>query len=155
MKKRPKENSPVDVDAPEVLNRQRSVAVDCARFVEFCIEARAAVRECHGQTFTVAFFSDAKMKRLNSEFRGIASTTDVLSFPNLPEGAGERLTSLGDIAISIDQAKRQARSNGLKLDGEIRQLILHGLLHLCGYDHESDNGEMVRYELKLRRKLGI
>jgi probable rRNA maturation factor len=62
---------------------------------------------------------------------------------------------MGDIAISIETATKQARQNGLTLDGEIAQLILHGLLHLSGYDHENDNGEMNRLELSLRKRLGI
>ena len=64
-------------------------------------------------------------------------------------------SNLGDIAISVDTASAQAKENGLKFDEEVAQLILHGLLHLCGYDHETDNGEMNRLELRLRKKLGI
>ncbi len=62
---------------------------------------------------------------------------------------------LGDIVISAEQAQKQAAENGLSLDAEIKQLILHGLLHLCGYDHETDTGEMNTRELDLRNKLGI
>ena len=65
------------------------------------------------------------------------------------------LRFLGDIVISVEQAQKQAAENGLTLEGEIKQLILHGLLHLCGYDHETDNGEMNVYELQLRDKLKI
>ena len=63
--------------------------------------------------------------------------------------------TLGDVVISVEQAERQAREHGLTLDEEIAQLILHGLLHLCGYDHETDGGEMNALELRLRRRLGI
>ena len=62
---------------------------------------------------------------------------------------------LGDVVISAEQAQKQAAENGLTLEGEIKQLILHGLLHLCGYDHETDDGEMNKRELKLRKTLGI
>jgi probable rRNA maturation factor len=62
---------------------------------------------------------------------------------------------LGDIVISVEQAQRQAKENKLTLESEIKQLILHGLLHLCGYDHETDNGEMNKRELELRESLGI
>ena len=62
---------------------------------------------------------------------------------------------LGDIVISIEQAARQAKEHGLSFENEIAQLILHGLLHLSGYDHETDHGEMNRLELKLRKRLGI
>ena len=64
-------------------------------------------------------------------------------------------TNLGDIAVSVDTAAVQAKENGLTFEEEIAQLILHGLLHLSGYDHETDNGEMNRLELRLRRKLKI
>jgi probable rRNA maturation factor len=74
-----------------------------------------------------------------------------LSFPT--EDGDEK--NLGDIAISVDTATTQAKQNGLTLDEEVAQLILHGLLHLSGYDHETDKGEMNRLELRLRRKLGI
>ncbi len=63
--------------------------------------------------------------------------------------------NLGDVVISVEQAARQARENKLSLNTEVAQLILHGLLHLCGYDHATDQGEMNRLEMRLRRKLGI
>jgi probable rRNA maturation factor len=96
------------------------------------------------------------MRELNRMWRKKSGTTDVLSFPagqdefEMLEGA-----SLGDVVISVEQAERQAREHGLEFDEEVSQLILHGLLHLCGYDHETDNGEMNRLELRLRRRLGI
>ena len=62
-------------------------------------------------------------------------------------------TAMSDIVISVEQAKKQAKENKLTLESEIKQLILHGLLHLCGYDHETDKGEMNKRELELRRKL--
>jgi len=70
-----------------------------------------------------------------------------------PEGV--TLAFLGDIVISVEQAQRQAKENGLTLEDEIKQLILHGLLHLCGYDHETDGGKMSKRELQLRRHLKI
>ncbi|PYS71289.1 MAG: rRNA maturation RNase YbeY, partial [Acidobacteria bacterium] len=98
---------------------------------------------------TVAFVSDSRIRELNQRFRGIDKATDVLSFP------AEEERQLGDIAISIETAARQAKENGLTLNGEIAQLILHGLLHLSGYDHETDNGEMNKEELRLRKKLAL
>ena len=95
------------------------------------------------------------MKELNTFYRGNDSTTDVLSFPHRADEFDPNMGNLGDIVISAEQAARQAKENGLSLDGEIKQLILHGLLHLCGYDHETDNGEMNARELELREKLGI
>ncbi len=99
---------------------------------------------------TIAFVSDSKIRSLNQQFLGINKPTDVLSFPGDIE-----TEELGDIAISVETAARQAEENGLTLHEEIAQLILHGLLHLSGYDHETDNGEMNRLELRLRRKLGM
>ena len=95
------------------------------------------------------------MKQLNEMFRGKSSTTDVLSFPHEPDEFDPDHTNLGDIVISAEQAQRQAAENGLDVETEIKQLILHGLLHLCGYDHETDHGEMDARELELREKLGI
>ncbi len=96
------------------------------------------------------------MRELNRQWRGKQGTTDVLSFPagkdefDNPDGS-----VLGDVVISVEQAARQAKENGLTFDHEISQLILHGLLHLCGHDHETDTGEMNRLELRLRKKLHI
>ena len=75
----------------------------------------------------------------------------MISFPSEDEDG----SNLGDIAISVETAAVQAKENGLTFEGEVAQLILHGLLHLSGYDHQTDNGEMNRLELRLRRKLKI
>ena len=139
----------------EIINRQRKVKIKPESFQEFAEKAVAAVKEARGKTCTVAFVSDRKMTELNRMFRGKNSTTDVLSFPNEPDEFEESENNLGDIVISLEQAARQAEENNLSLDTEIKQLILHGLLHLCGYDHETDKGEMNRLELKLRDKLRI
>jgi probable rRNA maturation factor len=98
---------------------------------------------------TIAFVSDSRIRQLNKQFRGIDKSTDVLSFPTEAEDGS------GDIAISVETAARQAQESDLTLNAEIAQLILHGLLHLNGYDHETDNGEMNKLELKLRKKLGL
>ena len=111
--------------------------------------------DTNGRIFSVAFVPDSRMKQLNKMFRGKNSTTDVLSFPNEPDEFDPDKNNLGDIVISAEQAQKQAAENGLTLEGEIKQLILHGLLHLCGYDHETDNGEMNARELELREELGI
>ena len=95
------------------------------------------------------------MKELNRSFRGKVGTTDVLSFPFEPDEFDRDTSRLGDIAISAQQAQKQAAENGLTLETEIKQLILHGVLHLCGYDHETDDGEMNKRELELRDMLGM
>ena len=137
----------------EVVNRQRKVRVDPDRWLSFSEKALSAVRKKSAHA-TIAFVSDRQIKELNRRFRGIDKATDVLSFPAADETTSET-TNLGDIAISLERAAIQARENQLTLDEEIAQLILHGLLHLCGYDHETDQGEMNRLELKLREKLKI
>ncbi len=135
----------------EVVNRQRGQKVDEEE--ARTIAARALLEINKGaQAVTIAFISDRRMQELNRSFRGINRTTDVLSFPRSESFDDD---SIGDIAISVEQARRQARENGLTVDQEVAQLILHGLLHLCGYDHETDDGEMNRLELRLRRRLGI
>ena len=134
----------------EVVNRQRRLQIDTRAWSTFATKAIAAIGK-RESTATIAFVSDKKIRELNRQFRGVDKATDVLSFP--ADGPGE--SDLGDIAVSVDTAATQAKENGLKLDEEIAQLILHGLLHLSGYDHETDNGEMNRLELRLRRKLEI
>ena len=139
----------------EVVNRQRKLAIDCGRWQTFAEKAWRVI-PTDAQDATIAFVSDRAMRELNRLWRHQRGTTDVLSFPAEPDEfekvAG---SSLGDVVISVEQAARQAKENGLTLDQEIAQLILHGLIHLCGYDHETDQGEMNRLELRLRKKLGI
>lgn len=118
-----------------------------ARFLK---EAQAAVR-LRGEV-NVLLTTDAAMRDLNRRFRGKNKPTDVLSFPaaNLVQSE-ER----GDLAISVETAGRQAIEQGHSLATEIRVLMLHGLLHLAGYDHETDDGQMQRRERKLRAELRL
>jgi probable rRNA maturation factor len=139
-----------------VVNLQRKVKLDTKVLQDFVDQLPANVDEAVGRTLSVALVSDRRMVELNRLFRGKDSTTDVLSFPQQAEAfESEQINNLGDIVISTEQAERQAKENKLSLENEIKQLILHGLLHLCGYDHETDNGEMNVRELELRAKLGI
>ena len=133
----------------EVVNRQRRLQIDTRKWSNFATKAIAAIGRSESSA-TIAFVSDRKIRELNRQFRGVDKATDVLSFP-----ADGPDSDLGDIAVSVDTAATQANENGLQLDDEIAQLILHGLLHLSGYDHETDNGEMNRLELRLRKKLAI
>jgi probable rRNA maturation factor len=139
----------------EVVNRQRKLKVDCRRWQSFVVEAMRAI-PVTATAVTVAFVSDRTISELNRMWRHKQGPTDVLSFPVAPEEF-EKLEGLelGDVVISVEQAARQAKENGLELETELAQLILHGLLHLCGYDHETDKGEMNRLELRLRRRLQI
>ena len=139
----------------EVVNRQRKMQVDCEGWRAF-VERALKVVPAGVAGVTVAFVSDKAMRELNRMWRKKSGTTDVLSFP-AGQDEFEKLegATLGDVVISVEQAARQARENGLEFEEEVAQLILHGLLHLCGYDHETDDGEMNRLELRLRRRLGI
>jgi probable rRNA maturation factor len=112
--------------------------------------ARRVLRELKvsGKDLAIAFVEDEAMRDLNRRFRRKNRTTDVLTFP------GEQ-THLGDIVISIDQARRQAADEKHSLPTEVRYLILHGILHALGHDHEMDNGEMNALELKVREKVGL
>ena len=132
----------------EVVNRQRRLKLDTEAWSTFAEKVLNAIGKS-GSSATIAFVSDNKIRELNRQFRGVDRATDVLSFP-----AGEDL-NLGDIAVAVDTASVQAKENGLSFDEEIAQLILHGLLHLSGHDHETDQGEMNRLELRLRRKFAI
>ena len=138
----------------DVINLQRKVPLDTKSFRQF-VEHCRTIDEVSGSTFSVAFVSDRRMSELNSLFRGKDSTTDVLSFPHEPDEFDPDKDNLGDIVISAEQAQKQAAENELTLDIEIKQLILHGLLHLRGYDHETDNGEMNTREMELRKELEI
>ena len=139
----------------EVVNRQRKIPIDAERWREFAERALRVV-PAGGAGATVAFVSDRAMRELNRRWRGKSGTTDVLSFPAGQEDfeRAEGL-SLGDVVVSVEQAARQAAEHGLDFEGEVRQLILHGFLHLCGFDHERDGGEMNALELRLRRRLRI
>lgn len=100
----------------------------------------------------VLLADDATLRRLNRTFRGKNKPTDVLSFPASGE-AGSRIA--GDLAISLETAARQAAQYGHCLRDEVRILLLHGTLHLAGFDHETDTGEMAAREAELRTELGL
>jgi len=119
-----------------------------------------------GRTFDCLIASDAELQRLNRDFRKRDYATDVLSFPAEKHGsqakapaphAGQTLSSAnsGEIAISYDAAQRQASEYGHSVEQEIKILMLHGLLHLLGMDHESDHGRMLIAERKWRIRLGL
>ncbi len=107
-------------------------------------------------TVSVLLTTDAELKRLNRTFRGKNKPTDVLSFPADPiPGLPSAHPHAGDLAISVDTAARQAASFGHPLGAELRILLLHGLLHLAGLDHETDRGEMAAREAELRTELRL
>lgn len=139
----------------ELINNQRKIKFDKTIFQTFAENAALLIEETEQKYFTVAFVSDKKIRKLNKEFRGKDKMTDVLSFEFEPDEFESDQNYLGDIVISAEQAERQAVENDLTFEREIKQLILHGILHLCGYDHETDDGEMNERELELRDKLSI
>jgi probable rRNA maturation factor len=114
------------------------------KFAQLAREQVARDREFH-----CLVTGDAELKSLNLRFRGKDKATDVLSFPS-----GEK-NPLGDIAISLGRARVQARERGHSIETEVCILLLHGVLHLTGMDHETDNGKMARAELRWQRKLGL
>jgi len=120
----------------------------------FLVEAQASIR-LRGQV-TVLLTTDAALRDLNRRFRGKNKATDVLSFPstrNQNAKPAERIA--GDLAISVETARRQGAECGHSLGAEIKVLILHGLLHLAGFDHETDAGQMHRRESELRSDFGL
>jgi probable rRNA maturation factor len=139
----------------EVVSRQRKLPMDREHWEAFAAKA-LKVASARGAGVTVAFVSDRAMRELNWRWRGKRGTTDVLSFP-AEQTEFEKLSeaTLGDVIISVERAEKQAAEHGLSFEREVEQLILHGILHLCGYDHETDGGEMNALELRLRRRLGI
>ncbi|HTZ99394.1 MAG TPA: rRNA maturation RNase YbeY [Candidatus Aquilonibacter sp.] len=160
-----------------VLNRQRRVSVPLNDLQRFLARARRALR-LPPDSLTICLVTDAEIARWNRVYRGKSEPTDVLSFPSAEDhprrmkrrDTGPRrhrssstplassLSSnsyLGDIAIAPAVARRNARQFGRTFDDEMRILILHGILHLMGYDHETDTGQMDRREQRLRRALGL
>lgn len=111
-----------------------------------------------GREFTCLITDDTEMAALNGQYRQKQSATDVLSFPAAIEeipGDGESGAYAGDVAISIQHARAQARALGHTLEEELCVLMLHGALHLAGMDHETDKGEMRRAESRWRKRLGL
>jgi probable rRNA maturation factor len=151
-----------------ILNRQKRVRVQLRGLDEFLHRAAALLR-LPPDAATICLVTDTQIAAWNLLYRNKNRPTDVLSFPvhaRTRNGNGKVLPSrkavntgekryLGDIAIAPAVAWRNARAAGRSLDHEMRILTLHGLLHLMGYDHETDNGAMERLEIRLRKTLRI
>ena len=137
-----------------IVNRQRRVRVSMEPLEYFCERIRRELR-FPIEGVTIQLISDAAMARLNQTFRNKRGPTDVLSFPANGGKPGRMATYIGDIAISSETARRNARRFARPYSLELRILILHGMLHLAGFDHETDGGEMKRMERRLRRQLGV
>ena len=146
-----------------IQNAQSRVRLPLPAMERFLTRINRAVGLRRGATF-VRFVTDTEMTRLNRRFRKKPKTTDVLSFPSearaTPSSLKRRTMEvrglfLGDIAISPTVARRNAKASGRSISEEICVLMLHGVLHLLGYDHETDRGQMERVEAKLRVRLGL
>ena len=160
-----------------ILNRQRAVRL-ARRPLELFLRSVEKELRLGGSDVTVCLVSDAEIAKMNEAFRKKKGPTDVLSFPTdkkrrkgiyaeSPEDTGSKEkhrrkaapdtaeSYLGDIAIAPETARRYAKKNGRSVSDELRVLILHGVLHLLGYDHETDRGEMNRIEQKMRRRFGL
>jgi probable rRNA maturation factor len=139
------------VTEPAIGKKFGRAAFSRRRLAQFLAEAKKAA-PLEG-TVSVLLTDDKEIQRLNREFRHKDKPTDVLSFP-----AGEvsgRSRVAGDLAISVETAAREAEARGHALALELEVLILHGVLHLAGYDHEIDTGQMARKEERLRKQLGL
>jgi probable rRNA maturation factor len=152
-----------------ILNRQRTLRIPVRQLEEFLARARRKLRLPPG-SLTVCLVTNAEIARWNRAYRHKDGPTDVLSFPaddeppprahkSSPRIARRASASpnryLGDIAIAPAVARRNARRFGRTFSQEMRILTLHGILHLLGYDHETDSGQMDRRERRLRRELGL
>lgn len=138
---------------PHITFRRKPANLDCAALESFAeiLEDRVAKR----REFHCLMTGDAEIQALNKKFRRKDYPTDVLSFPDTTPPLPGAARYLGDLAISIQRARAQAKEFGISLEDELRILMLHGVLHLTGLDHESDLGQMARAESRWRKKLGL
>jgi probable rRNA maturation factor len=151
-----------------IVNRQRGVRIRTTALESYWKRVAKLVK-VPAEALTICFVENREIARWNRAYRGKKGATDVLSFPveapngHRPRGRAAEFFSratgstsyLGDIAIAPAIAKRGAMRFGRTIDDELRILILHGALHLLGFDHETDRGEMERREAWLRRQLGL
>jgi probable rRNA maturation factor len=137
-----------------IVNRQRRVPVSIPPLQQFHERVRCELGFAP-ESVTIQLISDAAMARLNETYRQKQGPTDVLSFPAEDSSPVSGAEYVGDIAISPETARRNARRLARTLPAEIRILILHGMIHLAGFDHETDHGEMDHFERRLRKRLGL
>jgi probable rRNA maturation factor len=140
---------------PQIQNCQRKAKIRIPPLEDFARRLCRHMQLPSGK-FTLRLSNDKRIRELNRRFRDQDKATDVLSFPADPWETAmcpENDAYLGDIIISLNTAQRQASQQGHSLETEIKLLLLHGLLHLLGYDHETDKGQMRRKELRLRKKM--
>ncbi|MFZ4626823.1 MAG: rRNA maturation RNase YbeY [Blastocatellia bacterium] len=162
----PHQSQKVAAPPIEVLNRQRHCSIDRTRAARLARRVLDQIGLAEA-SLQIVFVGDRRMRQLNRTYRGIDRPTDVLSFayhetadPEEESGEGQASPdhladpeNLGDLVISVETAQRYALEAGIDFQREVDQLVLHGTLHLAGYDHEVDNGEMNRLERRLRQRL--
>ena len=147
----------VEVTGPAVPRFTRRETAAFARTVLLALEKLDRLEQPVTE-LSIAFVDDETMKSLNRKFRKKNKTTDVLTFPaddSYVDPARNTGRPLGDVVISLDQARRQAAEERHSLPTELRYLILHGILHALGYDHETDKGEMNELEVEVRVVVGL
>jgi probable rRNA maturation factor len=137
-----------------IVNRQRRVPVALPPLRLFYERVRRELG-FSPESVTIQLISDDSMARLNEKYRNKPGPTDVLSFPANGARPSRSVEYIGDIAISPETARRNARRFSRSLPEEMRILILHGMIHLAGFDHETDHGEMDRLERRLRKRLEV
>jgi probable rRNA maturation factor len=137
-----------------IVNRQRRVPVAIHPLQQFYERVRSELGFAP-ESVTIQLISDENMALLNEKFRKKQGPTDVLSFPTNGAHTAQGGEYIGDIAISPETARRNARRYSRSLPVEMRILILHGMIHLAGFDHETDHGEMERLERRLRKRLRV
>lgn len=136
-----------------IVLRQRARRVPVAPLAAFLRRVAEKAPTTGATGVAIVLAGDAAVRRLNRQFRGKDQTTDVLSFPAGGETLPDGTSPLGEIVISVAQAGRQAEARGHSLARELRLLVIHGYLHLLGYDHEVDDGTMMRLQARLARAL--
>jgi probable rRNA maturation factor len=136
-----------------VILQRRIAGISRSSLERFVLRARrsAGLRDM----VNVLVTNNSELKSLNRQFLGKDKPTDVLSFPTAPAARAKSRRIAGEVAISADIARRNAARFGHSVADEVKILVLHGILHLAGYDHERDNGEMARKEMRLRRQLNL
>jgi probable rRNA maturation factor len=136
-----------------IILRKRIVGLSSSTLERFVLRARRAIRlRC---PVNVLVTSSAELRSFNQRFRGANKATDVLSFPAPPSTQRYTKRVAGEVAVSADIARENAGRLGHSVAAEVKILVLHGILHLAGFDHERDNGEMARKESQLRRQLKL
>ncbi|QUV99850.1 rRNA maturation RNase YbeY [Chloracidobacterium sp. MS 40/45] len=159
-----------------VVNRQRHERLDragLAQLAQATLEAVLGPRLAAAVDVNLVFIGDNAMQRLNHTYRGVDAPTDVLSFVHLElpspythrpaqrkawffsqpvTGLNGERPLLGEVLIATPTARRYAERHALTCAEEIQRLVIHGIIHLCGYDHETDTGQMTRLERRLRRR---